>query len=113
MSKGFLFSMLTRIFGNFGTVFLVHSTDDICFSYSATAKAVVWRYQHRQPQLDSIHGVLKLYFLDQANVLQLTLCFQAHVVSATGTRTFSLYLERRYNMRKDDIRWTCTTLELS
>ena len=86
--------MRARIFGNFDTVFSVRYTDGICFSYSATAKAVLWRHQHLQPQLDSIHGVLKLYLLDQANVLQLTLCFRAHVVSATGIRTFSLHLEK-------------------
>ena len=68
-----------------------------------TVKAVVWRDQQLQPQLDCIHCVLKLYLLDQANALQLTLYFWAHVVSAaesmklknqTGIRTFSLYLEK-------------------
>ena len=82
---------------------LLRYTDDICFSYSTTGKVVVWWDQQLQLQLDCIHCVLKLHLLDQANVLQLMLYFQAHVVSATklmklknqtGIRTFSLYLEK-------------------
>ena len=37
-------------------------TDDICSSYSATVKAVVWRDQQLQPQLDCIHCFLEQHF---------------------------------------------------
>ena len=82
---------------------LLRYTEDICFFYSATVKAVVWRDQQLQPQLGCIHCVLKLYLLYQANAMQLTLYSRAHVVSAvesmklknqTGIRTFSLVLRK-------------------
>ena len=88
MLKGFLVPMLTTIFSNFGTVY---SAILMIFASLTRDCEGSKRDQQLQPQLHCIHCVLQLYLLEQANALQLSLYFRAHVASAAE----SMKLNRR------------------